>query len=227
MRRIVVLNPKGGSGKTTLATNLSAYYASRGLATTLIDFDPQASSSRWLKLRPEGAGAIHGIDAFERSMAVTRSFQLRVPPGTARVVVDTPAAIEPQRFTEYTHNADALLIPVLPSQIDIYACARTVQHLLLTAKIKRREDRIGVVANRVRFNTVVFRSLMRFLQSLDIPVIATLRDSQNYMRTAETGLGLHEMRGQHVMTDIEQWAPLVAWIEGRGATVESEAGVTA
>ncbi len=227
MRRIVVLNPKGGSGKTTLATNLAAYYASRSLATTLIDFDPQGSSSRWLKIRPATAGPINGIDAFDRNAGVTRSFQLRVPPGTARIVVDTPAAVEPQRFTEFTHNADAVLIPVLPSQIDIHACTRTVQHLLITAKLKRRENRIGVVANRVRFNTLVFRSLMRFLQSLDIPIIATLRDAQTYMRTAETGLGLHEMRARAVMTDVEQWAPLVNWIETRDATVESGTSVTA
>jgi len=223
MRTIAITNQKGGSGKTTLATNLSAYYASRGLATTLIDFDPQASSTRWLKSRPAGIAPIHGIPAFERNTRVTRSFQLRLPQGTARVVVDTPAAIDPVRFTEYTHNADAVLIPVLPSQIDIHACARAVQHLLTTAKIKRRENRIGVVANRVRFNTVVFRSLMRFLESLEIPIVATLRDSQNYIRAFDTGVGLHEMRAAQSMLDVEQWAPLVDWIESRGTAEEAAA----
>jgi chromosome partitioning protein len=216
MRRITILNPKGGSGKTTLATNLAAYYASRGLATTLMDFDPQGSTARWLRSRPASLPAIHGIAAYRRAPGVTRSFQLRTPIGTDRVVVDTPAAIEPQRFAEFCRDADAIVVPVLPSQIDIHACAHCIEHLLTTAKIKRREDRIAVVANRVRPNTLVFRSLSRFLETLDIPFVATLRESQNYIRSFELGIGLHEMRAERSLPDIEQWAPLASWIESRG-----------
>jgi len=216
MRRIVVLNPKGGSGKTTVATTLAAYYASRGLATTLMDFDPQGSTSRWLRLRPSTLAPIHGIAAYRREPRMTRTFQLRIPPGTARVVVDTPAAIEPPRYAEFTRDADAIVVPVLPSQIDIHACAHCIEHLLTTAKIRRRDDRIAVVANRVRPNTLVFRSLSRFLQTLDIPFVATLRESQNYIRSFELGVGLHEMRAERSLPDVEQWAPLVSWIESRG-----------
>jgi len=216
MRRITILNPKGGSGKTTLATNLAAYYASRGFPTALMDFDPQGSSMRWLKVRPPTLAPIHGVAAYQNVPGRTRSFQLRVPPGTTRVVVDSPAAIEPQRFEEFTKEADAIVVPVLPSQIDIHACARCIEHLLTTAKIKRREERIAVVANRVRPNTLVFRSLMRFLETLDIPIMATFRESQNYIRSFELGLGLHEMHAERSLPDVEQWAPLVAWLESRG-----------
>lgn len=215
-RRVVLLNPKGGSGKTTVATNLAAFYAATGLSTVLMDFDPQASSWRWLKARPATLGPIHGIAAFEKPAGVTRSFHLRLPPGTARVVVDTPAALEPAEVAEFTRTADAILVPVLPSPIDIRACARCIEVLLTTAKVKRRESRIAVVANRVRPNTLVFGTLMRFLATLDIPLIATLRESQNYIRAAELGVGLHEMQPERAHPDVAQWAPLVAWVESRG-----------
>jgi chromosome partitioning protein len=216
MRRITILNPKGGSGKTTLATNLAAYYASRAFSTTLMDFDPQGSSSRWLKSRPETMAPVHGIAAWRPEPGMTRSFQLRIPPGTARVVVDTPAALDPAQFDRFTRDADAIVVPVLPSQIDIHACAHCIEGLLTRAGIRRRESRIAVVANRVRPNTLVFRSLIRFLETLDIPIIATLRESQNYIRSFELGLGLHEMRAERSLPDVEQWAPLVAWLESRG-----------
>ena len=223
-RRIAILNPKGGSGKTTLATNLAAYYASRGFQTALMDFDPQGSSGRWLKTRPATLPGIHGVAACDQRMGMTRSFQLRVPPGTTRVVLDTPAAIAPQRFDEYTRDAQAVIVPVLPSQIDIHACARCIEHLLTTAGIRRREERIAVVANRVRPNTLVFRSLMRFLETLDIPIIATLRESQNYIRSFELGIGLHEMHAERSLPDVEQWAPLVGWLESRGQPAAAGGG---
>lgn len=226
-RRVVLLNPKGGSGKTTLATNLAAFYAAGGLPTVLMDFDPQASSWRWLKARPKTLPPIHGIPAFARPAGVTRTFHLRLPPGTARVVVDTPAALEPAEIGEYTRTADAIIVPVLPSPIDIRACARCIELLLTTAKVKRRANRIAVVANRVRPNTLVFQALLRFLAGLDIPLVATLREAQNYIRAAETGIGLHEMQQERVHPDVAQWAPLVAWIESRGDASASGAEASA
>jgi chromosome partitioning protein len=226
-RRVVLLNPKGGSGKTTVATNLAAFYAASGLSTVLMDFDPQASSWRWLKGRPATLRPIHGIAAFEKPAGVTRSFHLRLPPGTARVVVDTPAALEPADFAEFTRTADVILVPVLPSPIDIRACARCIEVLLTTAKVKRRENRIAVVANRVRPNTLVFQALLRFLATLDIPLIATLREAQNYIRAAETGIGLHEMQPERVAPDLAQWAPLVAWVESRGQPAAAGAEASA
>lgn len=215
MLRIVVLNPKGGSGKTTLATGLAALYAARGRRTVLMDFDPQGSSMRWLEKRPPGYPTIGGIAAYTRNLAVTRSFQLRVPPGTDRVIVDTPAALEPLRFYEQVRDADAVLVPVLPSDIDIHACSRCIGHLLIEGKIKRRENRLGVIATRVKPNTIIFRTLMKFLDQLQIPVITTLRDAQSYVHAAELGLGLHDLKPERVRPELTQWEMLYDWLESR------------
>lgn len=217
MRRIVVLNPKGGSGKTTVATNLAAYYASAGFRTVLVDYDPQASSARWLRKRPDHLPTIHGIPAFEKNPRVTRSFLLRLPPGTERVVVDTPAAIAAQDMPELARDADVILVPVLPSDIDIHACSKCIADLLLVAKVKRREHRIGVIANRTRRNTLALQTLLRFLGTLEIPVVTTLRDSHNYLRASELGHGLHDMKNYLVRDDLATWQPLADWLEARFA----------
>jgi chromosome partitioning protein len=112
-----------------------------------------------------------------------------------------------------TRNADAIIVPVLPSDIDIHACSKCITDLLLIAKVWRGENRIGVVANRVRRNTVIYQSLMRFLETLRIPVVATLSDSQNYVRAAEQGKGLFEMKQWAVGQDLENWEPLLAWLK--------------
>lgn len=220
-RKIVVLNPKGGSGKTTVAINLAAYYASQGLNPVLMDYDPQGSSTRWLRKRLPDQPAIHGIAAFEKNARVTRTFMLRIPSGAQRAIMDTPAAVPGQEMPELVKGADAILVPVLPSDIDIHACSKCIQDLLLVAKVRRSEGRIGVVANRVRRNTVVFNTLMRFLATLQIPVITTLRDSQNYVRAAELGYGIHEMKPYLVRDDLDTWQPLIEWIESRPALTAS------
>jgi chromosome partitioning protein len=215
MQRILVLNPKGGSGKTTIASNLAACYAAQGERPALMDLDPQGSSMRWLRKRPDDAPPIHGIAAFERSAAVTRSWQTRVPGDCRAVVIDTPAAIDPHSLPDLTRGVDAVLVPVMPSEIDIHATAKCIADLLLVAKIRRSEKRIGIIANRVRANTRVSQSLTRFLLSLDIPLIATLRDTQSYVRSAEIGLGVFEMPRWQVQQDLPQWHDVLAWLAGR------------
>lgn len=217
MQKIVLLNPKGGSGKTTLATNLASHFAVSGLRPTLMDMDAQGSSTRWLSKRETGVLHIHGIAAYERNARVTRSFATRLPLDTQRLVVDTPAALSAQDLPDITRNATAILVPVLPSDIDIHAAARCISSLLLVAKVKREEQRIAVIANRVKKNTVMYKSLMRFLETLDIPVVTTLRDSQNYIRASEKGIGLFEMKSRTVREDLDQWLPLVGWLEQRKA----------
>lgn len=223
MQRIVVLNPKGGSGKTTLAINLAAYFAQRGDSTLLIDRDPQGSATRWLRKRKVPQPAINGIATFERDSRTTFSWQMRVPDGTDKIVVDSPAAVEARAMPELVRDAHKVIVPVLPSDIDIHAASRCIADLLLVAKIKRAENRIGVVANRVRKNTLMFQSLMRFLEKLDIPVIATVRDSQNYVRAAEQGVGIHEMKSYLVKEDVAQWETLLAWIEPERVLTEQPA----
>jgi chromosome partitioning protein len=212
MQRIVVLNPKGGSGKTTIATNLASYLAAQGHAPVLMDFDPQGSSVRWVKKRKPTQPPIHVIAAFEKDTRTTRAFQLRLPEETTHVIVDTPAALEARQMPEMTRDADKVLVPVLPSDIDIHACSRCIRDLLLVGKIRREDDRIGVIANRIRRNTLTYQSLIRFLHTLGIPIVATIRDSQNYVRGAELGVGVHEMKSYVAHDDVEQWAPLVEWL---------------
>lgn len=215
MQKIVVLNPKGGSGKTTIATNLASYFAVEKLRPTLMDMDAQGSSTHWLSKRTQEQPLISGIAAYERNTGLTRSFATRLPLDTQRLVVDTPAAVETQKLPDITRNATAVLVPVLPSDIDIHAAAKCISNLLLIAKLRRDEQRIAVIANRVKKQTLIYKSLMKFLENLQIPVIATLRDSQAYIRSAETGLGVFEMKPNGVREDLEQWLPLVGWLAQR------------
>jgi chromosome partitioning protein len=120
--------------------------------------------------------------------------------------------MEANEMPDVTRSAHKILVPVLPSDIDIHACSRCIRDLLLVAKIRREENRIGVIANRVRRNTLTYQSLIKFLQSLSIPIVATIRDSQNYVRAAELGLGVHEMKSYVAREDVEQWEPLVDWL---------------
>jgi chromosome partitioning protein len=223
MQRIVVLNPKGGSGKTTIAINIAAYFALRGDSTLLIDRDPQGSATRWLRKRKAPQAEIRGIATFERDSRTTMAWQMRVPEGTQKIVVDSPAAVEARALPELTRDAHKIIVPVLPSDIDIHAASRCIADLLLVAKIKRTENRIGVIANRVRKNTLMFQSLMRFLEKLDIPVVATVRDSQNYVRAAEQGVGIHEMKPYTVKEDLAQWETLLAWLEPERMLAEQPA----
>jgi len=214
-RKIVVLNPKGGSGKTTVATNLAAFFAWQGSVTALMDCDPQGSSMHWLRNRSEELPRISGIPANKLNLQATRSWQLSAPPGTQYVVVDTAAAIRAHRLIEFTRGADAILIPIGPSDTDIHAATAFISDMLLVAKEDRRAGRLGVVANRVRERTVAYKKLTRFLDSLVIPVVGTLRDSQNYLHAAAEGKGIHEFKPYRVRKDIDQWEPLARWLETR------------
>lgn len=214
LNRIVVLNPKGGCGKTTLATNLASYYAQRGPLPTLMDCDPQGSSIRWLEQRPKDAPPIHGIAAYKRNMQATMSWQLRVPLETDTLIIDSPAGLDHTALRQLTQDATSLLIPVMPSAIDIHATARFVRDLLLVAKVDRRLRNMAVVGNRIRRNTRSFVSLARFLDSLEIPVVATLRDAQVYVRAAEEGIGIHEMKPYRVRKDVAHFGRIIDWLDG-------------
>lgn len=217
VQKIVVLNPKGGSGKTTIATNLASFYSLRHLHPALMDFDAQGSSMRWVQKRAETLPPIHGIAVYEHRPGVTRSFQLRVPAECQCVIVDTPAALDGHRLQEITHGADAVIVPVLPSDIDIHAASRCIADLLRIAKIRRSENRIGVIANRVQRRRRTYQALIRFLERLSIPIVATLRDSQSYPYASECGLGIHELDSAQARADAEQWQPLTRWLDAHPA----------
>lgn len=212
-RRIVLVNIKGGCGKTTLATSLAAWYAAQGLSTCLLDTDPQGSSTQWLEQRPDKRATIEGVWAHRRAAGITRSFALRVPPGTERVVVDTPAGLARDELASAVRDADAVIVPVLPSAFDIRASSRAIGELLLAARSLRNDNRLAIVANRVRQNTQVYTALKRFLDSLTIPFVASLRNTHHYAQAAEQGLGIHELTSPRVHKDKAQWRPLLKWLD--------------
>lgn len=214
-RRILVVNAKGGCGKTTLTTNLAALYAAMAVDTALVDHDPQGSASQWLKARSEARADIQGIAPWKNAggAATTRSFQMRRAFEAHRVVIDTPAALSASDFGRWLGEADRIVIPVLPSAIDIKAGARFIGDLLLDRHYRIKPVPLAVVANRVRRNTLVFQKLERFLISLRIPFVATFRDLQGYVRAAESGDGLFELSRGGDDTEWASFMDLIQWIE--------------
>lgn len=207
MRTIMVINAKGGCGKTTLATNIAGFYADKGKSVAIADFDPQGSSLDWLKARPETRPEIIGIDAADGSFRAPRNLEV--------LILDVPAAVHGKILTALVRRAESLVIPVLPSPIDMRAAAHFIEELLLVGKVNRDEVKLAVVANRVKENTLIFHALEKFLKRLKIPRIATLRDTQNYIRSAERGVSIFEMAPSAVEQDLEQWRSLTRWLNSK------------
>jgi len=213
-RRIAVLNAKGGCGKTTIATNLAALYAVLDVDVALVDHDAQGSATHWLDARAGTRPRVQGVAAYKRTgTAVTRTFQLGKAFQAHRVVVDTPAAAPASDLGAFLREADRVIIPVLPSTLDIKAAARFIGQLLLDREYRARRIPVAVVANRVRRNTIAYGRLQRFLASLDIPFACTLRDTQRYVRAAEVGEGLFDSPTYAEHQDREAWRALLAWLE--------------
>jgi len=214
LQRILITNAKGGCGKTTIATNIASHYANQGLNVRLFDHDSQGSSLAWVNRRPEATHPVHGVDASKNfDHRLTRSWQLRVPPETDVAVIDTPAGADMTELAALFQLNDSVLIPVLPSPIDIHATAHFIKELLITGKARKKMIRLAVIANRVRKNTVMYHSLERFLFSLNIPFISSLRDTQLYAKAIELGVGVQEIKSSRNNVDKEQWAPILRWLE--------------
>lgn len=212
MQRIAVLNPKGGSGKTTIATNLASYFAASGKKTALMDYDSQGSSTFWVGQRAPELPTIQVIPAYKHPIGVTRNWFLRVEPNTECLIIDTAAALDFAAFQRTLQEASAIVIPVLPSDVDIHAVANSIGQLLTLARIDRNDQRIAVVANRARKNTLVYQRLVHFLNTLRIPFVTTLRDTHNYINAAGQGLGIFEMPEPKVRDDLSAWQPLLEWL---------------
>jgi chromosome partitioning protein len=215
MQKILVINSKGGCGKTTVATNLASHFASHELSTALLDFDPQGSSTRWLKLRSESKPTIYGSHIADKKNTTgkTRSYLMSVPAETERVIFDAPARVSTEELNELILQVDIIIIPVLPSSIDIHAVTRFIEELLITGKVRQKGIRVGIVANRAKKTTRTYRSLERFLKSLKLPFITTFRDTQNYVHAAERGIGISEMWDKRTDDDKEQWELLTRWLD--------------
>jgi len=205
MRSILVMNAKGGCGKSTIATNLAAYYASEGFETALADFDPQRSALAWLEERPETFGPITGIEGFDGGLR-------GVPRNTEYLIMDAPARSHGRELTDLVKRAETIIVPVLPSPIDMKAAARFVEELLGHSKVADKKAKVALVANRVRDNTLIFEELDEYLTKLKVPYVATLREAQNYIRAYQRGLGVHEPPPYLAWPDWEQWDPLLEWL---------------
>ncbi len=206
-RRILVLNPKGGCGKTTLAVNIASFYANQGKSVVLADFDPQGSAMEWIEARPESYATIKRVPAWKDDV--------RLPRDVDYVVMDAPAAVHSREISNLLKRAESVVIPVLPSPIDIRAAAHFIQDILLNKRVSHKNTKLAVVANRVRENTIVYQKLQRFLKRLDIPFVAVFRDTQNYIRAADRGISIFEMAPSMVTQDLDQWRSLTRWLNSK------------
>lgn len=208
MRSIMVLNAKGGSGKSTLSTNLASYYATTGNKVLLVDYDPQHSSLDWLKERPVGRPGISSVDGSAGTV--------RIPRNVDYVIYDTPAAVRGKELTALIRKTQSILVPILPSPIDMRAATAFIHEILNNGKISRKETRVALVANRCRENTNVYHMLEDYLKKVrKAPFISVLRETQNYNKASERGLGIFELPGYMVNRDLEQWDPIIQWLNSR------------
>ena len=225
MLRVVVMNAKGGCGKTTVATNLASYCAAQGIGATLFDYDPQASSMYWLKSRPTELPGIHGVAAYQPPpQGMTRAWQLRIPDSTEFVITDTPAGYKGLDIEDRVAESDVILIPVLPSVIDIHSTADFIRDVLLIGKARARNKQLAIVINRARLRTKALEKLERFVDSLDIPVIGQIRDTQLYVHAAERGVGVHELEDRAAQQDAECWARILNGLRDQQRAIVRPAG---
>jgi len=212
MNTTLVINSKGGSGKTTIATNLASYFAAQNIPTTIMDYDPQGSSLHWLRTRPGPGARIYGANAAPQKGGRIRSVEMHVPADTQQLLIDAPAGTSGLLLQEMLGRADCILIPVAPSAIDIHATANFVRDLLLVGRIRTRNIQLAVVANRVRSSMPVYQPLERFLNSLGLPFLTRISDSEVYVEAAEAGIGIFEMTPSAAAAECAQFMPIVEWV---------------
>ncbi len=201
---VLIANPKGGVGKSTLSTNVAGYLASRGHSVMLGDADKQQSSALWLKLRPAAARPVQG-------WSVDRDNVGRPPKGTTHVVLDTPAGLHGGLFKDALKIADKVLVPLQPSIFDIFATRAFLDELAQSKAAGR--FRVGIVGMRVDGRTIAADKLHEFVDGLGLPVLGFLRDTQNYIHLAARGLTLFDVAPSRVERDLEQWRGICDWLD--------------
>ncbi len=205
MRHIMLLNAKGGCGKSTLATNIAVYFANEGYGVALADYDPQRSGLDWIERRPDNRPEIVGLAGFKEGLK-------RVPRSVDFVIIDAPARSHGAELQNLVKHAETIIVPVLPSTIDMQAATRFISELKAVGKVDRKQAKIAVVANRVREYTLIFEELDEYLTTAKVPYIAALREAQNYVRAYTRGLGIFELPEYLAWPDWEQWEPLTKWL---------------
>jgi len=212
MKTCLVVNSKGGTGKTTVSTNVASYYAANGLKTALMDYDPQGSSLHWLENRPETVESIYASNAAKQKKNMIRSWQMNVPSHIEILVVDAPAGVEGLLMQEMVKRADNIVIPVGPSSIDVHATADFIKDLFLVGKVRQQNTQVGVIANRVRSRMPLYKPLEKFLLSLRIPFITKLTDSDIYIEAVERGLGVYDLDVNESHAERAELKPLFEWL---------------
>ncbi len=204
MRAVLVANPKGGAGKTTLATNLAGYFANLGKKATLCDLDRQQSSLRWMAFRDPALAAITGY--FAGSQIV-----VSLPKEADWVVVDAPAGLQGYKLTDYLHAVDKVLVPLVPSVFDMAATEDFLNSIRGEPRSVRAK--VGIVAMRVDPRTRAASMLEEFLKHFDIPIVSYLRNTQNYVNAAAAGVTIFDPPRAKHRRDLEQWSSLIKWVE--------------
>ena len=205
MRHIMVMNAKGGCGKSTLATNIASYFATEGATVALADYDPQRSGLDWLDRRPDNRPVIHGVAGFKDGLR-------KAPRNADILVIDAPARSHGKELVDLVKHAETIVVPVLPSTIDMQATTTFLKELQSVSKVERKQAKIGAVANRVRENTLIWDELDEYLTKARVPYIASLREAQNYVRAYTRGIGIFELPEYLAWPDWDEWEPLTAWL---------------
>ncbi len=212
MFRIIVLNPKGGCGKTTLSVNLASHFSQQGKVTTLMDLDPQGSSVFWAHRRPGDHPEIQLVDAHNCSASVTRSWAIQPPKNTEVLVIDTPARPNLHIINPLLVDASAIIIPVQPSEFDIHTAANFITQLGCSLPDQRN---IAIVANRAKKNSAAHKKLLHFFAGQNMEVVASLRDTQNFGAANAQGLGITEIMKSSFSQDRNSFLALAQWCEER------------
>lgn len=203
MSTVLIANPKGGSGKTTLATNLAGYFASRGRHVTLSDMDRQRSALAWLERRPHKLPLIHGLDGRGKH-----------PDSLSAdwTIIDSSAGLHGDKLSDAVKRADWVIVPMQASTFDIGATQDFLQILREEKAVRKERTFVAMVGMRVDSRTRAAASLQAYLEDGDFPVMGNLRDAQIYVQAAEQGASLFDLRPSLTARDIQQWAPLLHWL---------------